>query len=316
MISDNDQDVRELFHDPRLPDVDVTDKVMRKLYAEQNIKERFRMKHKVKLLVVAGALLTVSTGLAAVKYQSLENKQGNVVYQFKPLQEAGYHYEEEDRQRLIMSRDLGEKLLKEGSAALFYIAEHNPNNELDVRFKPFSFTDASALRAKLSNTPVTVLEKLQGGYGFERGEAFFQPEYSVNPPDPEEKAAMAEKLKQEAKASNNEYAMMPVELSDELLHVHAVYKNGNQAVNVTVVNFNGDESAYTAYMDENIGFSQEKIAVKDVDMIYTKYTNGGGSLVWVDENSETGQKYGYTIESGAKEIGKEELIQIAESYLK
>lgn len=41
MRFDDDKDLRKLFYDQQLPDVDLTGKVMKKLYAEQKKKRDF-----------------------------------------------------------------------------------------------------------------------------------------------------------------------------------------------------------------------------------------------------------------------------------
>ncbi|MMZ57577.1 hypothetical protein D1872_195150 [compost metagenome] len=319
MTLDKDQHLRKLFYDPQFPDVDLTGKVMKKLYAEQKKKERFFVKYKVSLLVVAGMLLTVSSGFAAVKYGILKNEQGEVVYQVKPLKEAPPQpkYSEEDIKRIGMSRDLADELLPDGSAAIFYIVPHNPTRQTDTRFKPAVFTDASALHTKLAGKQVTIFDSLKENYKFQSASVFFKPVTDVNPPSPEEKAATVEKLRKQAEESNKDYAMMPMELSDELLHLRSTYKQGENQIAVTIVDYGVGKDIPTSYWDEKLNFEQEKIVVKGIEMLYTEWNEGGGrDIRWVHELPGGGHKYEYLIESNAKEISKEDLINIAESYLK
>ncbi|MCP1310152.1 DUF4367 domain-containing protein [Paenibacillus tyrfis] len=317
MTLDKDQDLKALFHDPQIPDVDLTGEVMRKLYAERNKKERFFVKYKVSMLVVAGMLLTVSSGFAAVKYGVLKNEQGQAVYEVKPLKSAPPQtkYSEEDTQRIGMSQDLAEELLPDGSAAIFYIVPNNPNKQTDTRFKPFVFNDLSALRAKMAGKPITILDRLQENYKFENAKVFFQPVDKVNPPTPDEKAATAEKLRKQAEESGKDYAMMPIELSDDLLHLRTVYKQGDQEVAVTVIKSNN--GPFTAYIDEKIDFDQEKITVKGVEMLYTEYKDKDGkggrkNITW--NNGISGSEYTYQIDESAN-MSKEDLVKIAEAYL-
>ncbi|KZE79621.1 hypothetical protein AV654_15070 [Paenibacillus elgii] len=314
MTLDKDQDLKALFHDPlHMPDADLTGQVMKKLYAERNKKERFFVKYKVGVLVAMGMLLTVSSGFAAVKYGVLKNEQGQAVYEVKPLKSAPPQpkYSEEDTRRIGMSRDLAEELLPDGSAAIFYIVPNNPNKQTDTRFKPFVFNDVSALRAKMAGMPVKILDRLEENYQFQDAKVFFNPINEVNPPAPDEKAATAEKLRKQAEESGKDYAMMPIELSDDLLHLRSVYKHGDQEVAVTVIK---SKDTFTAYVDEKIDFRQEKITVNGVEMLYTQY---------LDKDGKDGQKnitwnidgeYTYQIDEFSK-MSKEELIKIAEAYL-
>ncbi|HEY2491906.1 MAG TPA: hypothetical protein VGI33_03125 [Paenibacillus sp.] len=318
MILDKDQDLRKLFHDPQLPDVDLTGKVMTKLYAEKKKKERFFLKYKVSLLVVVGMLLTVSSGFAMVKYLSLENKQGEVVHQIKPLKEApDPNYQEEDGKRMGMSNKLGQELLQDGSAAIFYIVPHNPTKQTDTRFKPVVFTDLSALRTKMTGKSITIVDSLKENYKFESALVFFEPVTFVNRPTPEEEAATAEMLRKQAEESKKEYAMMPVDLSDKFLHIQTIYKQGENEISVTIINYGGGKYIPTSYWDEKLKFKQEKIVVKGVEMLYTENTEGvSKDIRWIYEIPGSGHKYGYNIKSSAKEINKEELIKIAETYQK
>lgn len=286
---------------------------MKKLYAERNKKERFFVKYKVGVLVAMGMLLTVSSGFAAVKYGVLNNEQGQAVYEVKPSKSAPPQpkYSEEDIKRIGMSRDLAEELLPDGSAAIFYIVPNNPNKQTDTRFKPFVFNDVSALRAKMAGTPVKIPDRLQEDYKFENAKVFFQPVNEVNPPTPDEKAATAEKLRKQAEESGKDYAMMPIELSDELLRLRAVYKRGDQEVAVTVIK---SKDTITAYVDEKIDFRQEKITVKGVEMLYTQYLDKDGKDGQKNITWNNGGEYTYQIDEFSK-LGKEEFIKIAEAYL-
>ncbi len=316
MTLDKDQDLKALLHGPQIPDVDLTGQVMRKLQAERNKKERFFVKYKVSMLVAAGMLLTVSSGFAAVKYGLLKNEQGQVVYEVKPLKQAPPHTSsEEERQRLIKVRDLAEQMLPDGSAGLFYVVPHNPDMQTDTSYKPVIFNDAAALRAKLASKQVKVFDRLGANFKFESAKVFFAPVNEVNRPTPEEKAATAEKLRKQAEESGKDYAMMPIELSDDFFHLRTVYKQGDNEVDVTIVK--SDNGPFTAYIDEKIDFEQEKITVKGVEMLYTEYMdndgNGGSkNITW--NKGISGDAYTYQID-GSANMSKEDLVKIAEAFL-
>ncbi|UFJ39297.1 DUF4367 domain-containing protein [Brevibacillus humidisoli] len=310
---DKDQDLKELFHNAQLPEVDLTGSVMRKLNANQNKKERFTVKNKVGLLVVAGVLLTVSSGFAMFKYGSLQNQQGEVVYEVKPSKELEQpQYQEEDLNRLAMSSQLADELLQDGSAAIFYIVPNNPNHQLETEVKSEVFTDASALRSKLKDESAAIMDSLKEDYKFTWARLTFDPVTEVNPLTPKEQAATAEKLRKQAEESNKEYAMMPVELSDDHWRILSTYKKGESEIQVFV---SRSDEPTTIYAHDEWNWKSEKIDVNGVEMLYTEYEGGGKGIVWVHEIAGTEQHLQYNIQVG-NDISKEGLIEIAKSYLK
>ncbi|MDN9012863.1 hypothetical protein [Brevibacillus laterosporus] len=182
MTSDKDQDLRKLFHNPRLPEVDLAGKVMGKLYAEQKQKERFFVKYKVSLLVGTAMLLTVSSAFAAVNYQTLTNKLGNVVYEQKTMEKGNYTPPSREEQvRSLKSVGFAKQLLKEGTAAIFYIVSDISDMKTYTRSKEMTFTDVSALRTKMKDQSVQIFDSLEGKYKFQRARVDFEPITSVNP---------------------------------------------------------------------------------------------------------------------------------------
>ncbi|KHL96548.1 hypothetical protein QW71_06315 [Paenibacillus sp. IHB B 3415] len=311
MDTDKDQELKELLHNPRFSHPDISGEVMKRLYAGHQVKGAFWMKHKINLLVVAGMLLTASTGFAAVQYHSLKNKQGEVVYQVKPAK-AFPAYEEEELQRLNLSHELGEALLEKGTAAIFYVLDHNPDGKLDTEYKPLVYTDLSSLRNKLSAQSLTVADKLPGGYEFQTATAYFKPVTLLHPPTPDEEKAIADQLRKQAEAAGRNYGIMPVELSDQILHLTAVYKQGEQEIKVTTTRSEGE---FTAYVDEQVDFTAEKAVVNGTEMIFTKY-KGGNSLTWSAAVPGSRDTYQYQIdEMSGQFLSKEALIAIAKPLL-
>lgn len=311
MRSDRDQDLRELFHDPRIPDVDLTGKVMGKLYAEQKTKERFFVKYKVGLLVAAGMVLTVSSAFAAVNYHSLKNKQGNVVYEKKTLEESGYTRPSKDEQiRSLKSGGYADEVLQEGTAGLFYVVSDIPDMKIYTESKGISFTDVSKLRDKMKDQSVKILDSLEGKYKFESARVDFEPMTYVNPLSPEEEAAIAKKLKRQAEESKKEFAMMPVELSKDYWRILSIYNNQGKDIRVTMSKTSSKE---TVIVHKEWDLKEEKLMVKGVEMIFTDFGTGK-NIQWVYDVPNTNQTIRYHIET-SNPVTKEELVKIAESYL-
>lgn len=102
----NDKELKEILLKAAPAEMDVSSRVMNRLYATKQTRQRFFMKYKVGVLVMAGLLLTASSGFAAVHYQSLKNKDGELTYQVKPVAEFPLQ-QEETVQRLDYTRELG-----------------------------------------------------------------------------------------------------------------------------------------------------------------------------------------------------------------
>ena len=310
MKSDKDQDLKKLFHDPRVPDVDLTGTVMKKLYAEQKKKERFYVKYKVSLLAAAGMLLTVSTAFAAMNY-TLTNKEGQVVFEVKTPQEANYTPPTSDEiVREGKSFDYADQLLEQGTAAIFYIVSDLPDMKLYTREKSESITDVSALRAKMEGQSVMILDSLNGGYAFKGATVTFAPMTDVQPLTPEEEAALTEKLKKQAEESKQDYAMMPVELSKDHWRINSTYSKNGKDIRVSMFRSGGKETLITS---EAHKFPREKLVVDGVDIWYTDF-GSGKNVMWIYDVPGTEQTIRYHIEA-SNPITKEELVQMAERYL-
>lgn len=127
---------------------------------------------------------------------------------------------------------------------------------------------------------------------------------------------MAEKLRKQAEESNQGYAMMPVEMTDQFFILNATYQNGEDKIGVNITNLTG-KSDPTTYIDEKVEFKQEKIQVKGVEMLHTEFgPSQWHELKWVYESPDKKVKYVYSIDGDMNKVSKETLMKIAESYLK
>lgn len=315
MNMDRDRDLKKLFDDPRIPDTDLTGKVMRVLHAEKKEKERFFVKYKVALTAFVGMMLMASTGYAAVQYHSLKNKDGEVVYETKSTKEFGKTESKDEIERFKAFFELKEKVLKNGEAGLFYMVANNPNHQTDLGTKVTSFHNLSQLRDKITDKSIKIPDSVNGNYTFKQAEVMFRNAQEVNPPSSEEKKIMAEKLRKQAEESNQGYAMMPVEMTDQFFLLFATYQNGEDKIGVNITNLSG-KSNPTTYIDEKVEFKQEKVQVKGVEMLHTEFgPSQWHELKWVYESPDKKVKYAYTISGDINKVSKETLMKIAESYL-
>lgn len=310
MTTDKDRNLKKLFHDPRIPEVDVTGTVMKQLYAEQNKKERFFVKSKVTVLAAVGMLLTVSTAFAAMNF-TLTDKEGRVVFEEKSLEQANYTPPTmEEIKREGKSRDYAEKLLAEGTAGIFYIVTDLPDMKLYTQEKSAHYTDSAALKAKMEGQSVAIMDSLDGGYAFKDAAVTFTPMPYVNPLSPEEEAALAAKLKKQAEESKQDYAMQPVELSKDHWRINSTYAKDGKEVRVSMLRTSGKETLISSTAGD---VQREKLVVDGVDIWYTDFGTGK-NVMWIYDVPDTEQTIRYHIETG-NPVSKEELIQMAKPYL-
>ncbi|MEQ7052368.1 hypothetical protein ABN764_17140 [Paenibacillaceae sp. P-4] len=316
MNMDKDRDLKKLFNDPRIPDADLTGKVMSILHAEPKKKERFFVKYKVSLTVIVGTMLMASTGYAAVQYNSLSNKDGEVVYETKSAKEMGPAETKDVQEHFKAFHELKEKMLKNGEAGLFYLVANNPDHQTNLGTKAMPFQNLSQLRDKITDKSIKIPDSVNGNYKFKEADVLFRNAQEVNPPSPEEQKALAEKLRKQAEESNQGYAMMPVEMTNQFFILNATYQNGEDKIGVNVTNLSGKGMNAGLYIDEKGEFKQEKVQVKGVEMLYTDWGRSKWhELRWVYESPDKKVKYVYMIDGDINKVSKEALMKIAVNYL-
>ncbi|AIQ35945.1 hypothetical protein [Paenibacillus sp. FSL R5-0345] len=273
------------------------------------------MKYKVALTACVGMMLMASTGYAAVQYHSLKNKDGKVVYETKSTKDYVKTESKDETARFRAFYELKDKVLKYGEAGLFYMVANNPNHETILGTKVTVFQDLSQLREKITDKSIKIADKVNGNYTFQKADVIFKNAQEVNPPSSEEKKKMAEKLRKQAEESNQGYAMMPVEMTDQFFLLFATYQNGEDKIGVDITNLSG-KSDSTMYIDENVEFKQEKVQVKGVEMLHTEFTpSQTHELKWVYESPDKKVKYAYTLRGDINKVSKETLMKLAEGYL-
>ncbi|MEK3768231.1 hypothetical protein NSQ91_16780 [Paenibacillus sp. FSL R7-0048] len=273
------------------------------------------MKYKVVLTACVGMMLMASTGYAAVQYHSLTNKDGEVVYETKSTKDYGKTESKDEIERYKAFYELKDKVLKNGEAGLFYMVANNPNHETILGTKVTIFQDLSQLRDKITDKSIKIADKVNGNYTFQKADVIFKNAQEVNPPSSEEKKKMAEKLRRQAEESNQGYAMMPVEMTDQFFLLFATYQNGEDKIGVNITNLSG-KSDPTMYIDEKVEFKQEKVQVKGVEMLHTEFApSQTHELKWVYESPDKKVKYAYTLRGDINKVSKETLMKIAKGYL-
>ncbi|WP_019122167.1 DUF4367 domain-containing protein [Brevibacillus massiliensis] len=103
---------------------------------------------------------------------------------------------------------------------------------------------------------------------------------------------------------------MPVELSKDHWRINSTYSKNGKEIRVSMSRTSGKE---TLIASKNEDFKRERIDVKGVEMLYTDFVTGK-NIQWIYDVPGSTQTILYHIEAG-NPISKEELIELAESYL-
>ncbi|RRJ63706.1 DUF4367 domain-containing protein [Paenibacillus oralis] len=316
MISDKDQDLKQLFREAQIPEIDLTPKVMSKLYAEKKTKARLIGKRKAGLLVIAGMLLGVTTAFAASNYYyAFKSKHGNIIREEKILDKSSPEYKKpsrDEQRRSLSSVGLSNDLLKEGEAAIFYVLENNPDHEIDIEWKRVSFHDLTELRSRMAGQPVKLFDRFEGDYQFAHATVSFYPALYENPLTDQEEAEITEKLRKQAEESGKGYAMMPIELSKNYWIIMSSYqKNSKTGIVVTISKTPGKQTIWMP--EESKDNPRETLEIKRVKMLYTEFATGR-SIEWVYDVPGSKEAVHYMIETGLQ-MNKDQVIKLAESYL-
>lgn len=310
-----DQDLRRLFQRERPPEIDLSVKVMKKLKTEQQDKGRLYMKHKVKLLVAAGMLVAVSSAFGASHWLSLKDSKGNVVYEEKAMHETpSMVTPASDLNWMGRVNAIWDNELKAGEAGIIYVEADNPEQKLELRFNPFELNDAAAFQEKLGHPELNIPASLEGGYSFKRGTIHFGPAIDLQVLSQEEKHNMAQELRAQAEQSGKDYAIKPVEFTDEFWNAKSVYAKGEEEVSLLVLNLGDGKN--TASWEETIQMTKTQLQENGKDAILTQYADSARmELVWIVEDPYKRGNYQFSLESNSDDIDAEELKLIWKALL-
>ncbi|MGZ7443282.1 hypothetical protein [Paenibacillus sp. TH7-28] len=316
MTPDKDQDLKQLFRETQLPEVDLTPKVMSKLRAEKKTKARLLGKRRLVLLVMAGMLLAASTAFAASNYYyAFKSKHGDIIWEEKILDKSSPEYKKpslDEQRRSLNSAGLSNDLLKDGEAAIFYVLENNPDHEIDIEWKRVPFHDLTELRSRMAGQPVKLIDRFEGDYQFSHATVSFYPALYENPLTDQEEAEIAEKLRKQAEESGKGYAMMPIEVSKKYWIMMSSYqRNGKTGILVTASKAPGKQTIWMP--EESKDNPRETLEVKGIKMLYTEFATGR-NIQWVYDIPGSKEAVYYSIQTGLQ-MNKDQVIELAESYL-
>lgn len=273
------------------------------------------MKYKVSFLLLLGALLTASTGFAAVKYQSITSESGKVLFEQKPVIHQKSNHTEEEYKRISQMNEIFVNKIKPGELAFIYVVPNNPNQEIDLRAKSHEITSFNELK-KMVRIPSRPLSKeLLGNNKFKFKDASVHMEHGVDiyKLSEQEKKEIASKLLAEAHANRRDYALMPVPFKDDFWLTTINYVSEKEEFSLTILN--AKEHSVTAGRENEMNFTSNKIKINGEDVIQTKYNGVTDELIWAYEDPNTKYVYTYNLRASQGNFSDEELLDIAKQII-
>ena len=281
------------------------------------------MRYKNSLIALAAAMLFIpatafadSTG--ANQVFKLTNNKGEVVFEQKPRETSQKSDNtREDLLRSSKSHSLANELLKQGEAALVYIAEDNPERKTNIERTSMIFKEATKLREQLKGQSVKILDTIQQKYKFNSASLSYNPVLSDA-----EQAKLTDQLEQQAAQSGKGYAMQKLKLTGKHWNLFSTYKNGSSELLVQAMKSDEKITLYTP--SDQTGVTYELIKVNGVEMLYSSYATSktqnikisGQGITFVSSIPNSKFHIKYHIEDIGSKLSKQELIKLAQSYLK
>lgn len=299
-------DIKEVFDEHRIPNVDITRNVMEKIYGDAKEKRGGFVKDKVSIAMCLGLLLIGTTGFAAMKAYQLKNEEGRVIYQEKDAAEAGVPVKspDEETQAFLGQMTEIEEQLQPGTAVAVYLKEHNPKKRVVTLSKPFVYRDLPSLQKKLGNRLIVKAE-LPGGFVFDEASVAYEVKREYQK---EELYALAEK-------SKTNYVAKSLSFTDSLQAMEITYRKGDDLLLVKVTPFDdvANHTLYQAGMDHR---KTEKIKLKNTEALYFEEAGDDGvvrGIRWVQ--TVQGSQWLFMVETRARQSNKDGMINVMEALL-
>ncbi|MEK3789817.1 hypothetical protein [Paenibacillus sp. FSL K6-1230] len=290
--------------------------------ANMKMNTKRNMIYKSSLIALTAAMLLIPAtafagGTPSDQVFKLTNSKGEVVYEEKPYDASMKPYSREDVLRSSKSHSLANELLKEGEAALFYIAENNPERMTNMERTSMSFKKATKLREQLKGQSIKIMDSIQQKYKFDSASVTYHPTLSDT-----ERAKLTDQLEQQAAQSGKGYAMQKLKLTGKHWNLFSTYKNGSSELLIQVSKSNEKMTLYRPSV--KTGVQRELIKAGGTEMLYSSYSesetqdfkSSGQGITFVHSIPDSEFHIRYHIEDIGSKLSKQELIKLAESYLK
>lgn len=299
------QDLKKIFRNSDVPQIDVTNAVMSKLKENNMIKPKSFFR--VGTVVALGSVMLASSAFAASQFLTIDNKKGEVVYEEKQYERSA-DYSKDKQLRSLKAHHFGSKLLNPGETAVVYVAGPDNEGELyKVNGMGIGFSSPAELRTKLKGSDATVLDTVLKKYNYTGGNISYSlPSLS----DTEESKLIAE-LEPKARQSDEQFAVKKIQHSSKIWNATSNYGNGTirltQMRTNEKITLNLDKETYEK-------FKSEELQIGDNKVIYAEYDQER-TMRFVTETSEEGYHIQHFLTVDKSKISKNEMISIAKLYL-
>ncbi|MGG0823513.1 hypothetical protein ABE099_11580 [Paenibacillus turicensis] len=299
------QDLKKIFHNSDVPQIDVTNAVMSKLKENNMIKPKSFFK--VGTVVALGSVLLASSAFAASQFLTIDNKKGEVVYEEKRYERPA-DFDKEKQLRKLKASHYGLQILKPGETGVAYVAGEGDVGELyNVEGMGIGLSSPAELRSKLEGSDATVLDNILKKYKFTGGNL----SYKGDSLSQDEISKLTAELEPEARQSDEQYAIKALPNSGKIWNATSNYNNGTVRVTQMRTNekitLNLDQETYDK-------FKSEELQIGDNKVIYAEYDQER-TLRFVTETSEEGYHIQHFLTVDKSKISKNEMISIAKLYL-
>lgn len=306
-----EEDLKLLFQKVEPTGTTLQNRITNQIAAEKPAykKERFLVKYKVSFLILLGALLTASTGFAAVKYQSLTSDSGKVLFEEKPYTHTEDKRTEEEYKRISKMNEIWMNKIKPGQLAFIYVVPNNPNQKIELKGTAHEITNFNQLQkmVRIPNKPLSKEISANNKYKFKDASVHMEHGVDIYKLSDEEKKEIANKLLVEAQANGQDYALMPVPFKDDFWNANINYVSGKNEITLQIIHATSVSASYGS--GENVS---EKIKINGVDVIKR---NNLEKLIWAYEAPETKKAYVYSLRVANGKISDEELIEFAKQII-
>lgn len=299
------QDLKKIFHNSDVPQIDVTNAVMSKLKENNMIKPKSFFK--VGTVVALGSVLLASSAFAASQFLTIDNKKGEVVYEEKRYERPA-DFDKEKQLRKLKASHYGLQILKPGETGVAYVAGEGDVGELyTVEGMGIELFNAADLRAKVKGSDATVLDNLLKKYKFTGGGI----SYKLTSLSQDEKNKLIAELEPQARLSDEQYAVKEIAHTGKIWNATSNYDNGTVRLTQMRTNekitLNLDKETYDKYKSEELQIGDHKVIYAEYDLERT--------MRFVTETNEEGYHIQHFLNVNKSKISKNEMISIAKLYL-
>lgn len=282
--------IDELFKDSKLPEIDVKEKVMERIYAKKQVKRTSTRKRVIAAVAITIAMCFVA-GFTVKQMLELKGTGGNK-YTYSIFQRS------DDKVSSILSEEM--KKLNPGETVILLKTKDNPKNIFSVYTKPITLSNIDELKKSVGDNiklPAYIPEGFSvSNCSLEKGFDKFSREDMI----------------EEAKKSKETVIKKVLQPTDEIEAYKVMYTKGNDFIDF---NLRSVDMKYNTFGSDKRGQSLKKVKVNDFEAAFLE-DGHNFELTWLknlDKRTETySVRYGSAEKNSSDNIEKM-LIRIAES---